>query len=758
LRKYLLGGLVAVVVQELLPVSVARDVLYSVIGLGTVAAIVVGIRRNRPSNVVPWVLLAVGVLSWTLGDTIWAGLVATGREPFPSVADVLYLVGYPLFAGCLFQMTRSRNPAGDRTGALDAAIVGVVALFVLGVALIEPSIQAADGAVAEALVAAAYPVGDLLLLIQLVHLRSAGLHRHASMRLLVGAMGITLLADLLYQMALYDAWLAANVHLLDILWMVAYLLFGAAAMHPSMIATTARQPRLSVVGSLTTGQLGVIALAAATIPLTVFVEVVAGRPPHLAAAALTTVAAIALTYVRMTALTRAVRGQAERLARLAETDVLTGVANKQRFIDEVADRLADPAVAEVPVLFVVLDRFAEINDTLGHRVGDELLCAAAERMGAAVGDHGLVGRVRGDSFAVMVRTGGQCTGDVTACAAELRQELLQPFALSDVTVSVDALVGVAVGPVDGDDGEELLQRADVALSVARDRADGIARYTGGTRVDGVPTAHLVGELSAALLAGDIVVHYQPQVLLETGKVVGVEALVRWQHPVHGLLPPVAFIPAAERTGLIRPLTLYVLNSALEQVARWRVDGMGLSVAVNLSVRDLLDPQFVEDVRQAIARYGVPAHALELEITETMAMVDPKRSVLALEALREMGVTLSLDDYGTGYSSLVYLQRLPVQRLKIDRSFVAHLLDDSASAAIVASTIDLAGHLGMTVVAEGVEDDATLLALRELSCDAAQGFGLGRPVSPEAIPDLVRLIEKHVPLALSQKVPVGRRIV
>jgi diguanylate cyclase (GGDEF)-like protein len=577
------------------------------------------------------------------------------------------------------------------------------------------------------------------------------------MRLLVAAMGLTLLADLLYQMTLYDTWLAANVHLLDILWMVAYLLFGAAAMHPSMVATTARQPRLSVVGSLTTGQLGVIALAAATIPLTVFVEVVAGRPPHLAAAALTTVAAIALTYVRMTALTRAVREQAERLARLAETDVLTGVANKQRFIDEVADRLADPAVAEVPVLFVVLDRFAEINDTLGHRVGDELLCAAAERMRVVVGARGLVGRVGGDSYAVLVLT-EHCNEDLTVCAGDLRQELLQPFALSDVTVSVDALVGVAVGPVDGDDGEELLQRADVALSVARDRADGIARYTGGTRVDGVPTAHLVGELSAALLAGDIVVHYQPQVLLETGKVVGVEALVRWQHPVHGLLPPVAFIPAAERTGLIRPLTLYVLNRALEQVARWRVDGMGLSVAVNLSVRDLLDPQFVEDVRQAIARYGVPAHALELEITETMAMVDPKRSVLALEALREMGVTLSLDDYGTGYSSLVYLQRLPVQRLKIDRSFVAHLLDDSASAAIVASTIDLAGHLGMTVVAEGVEDDATLLALRELSCDAAQGFGLGRPVSPEAIPDLVRLIEKHVPLALSQKVPVGRRIV
>ena len=250
-------------------------------------------------------------------------------------------------------------------------------------------------------------------------------------------------------------------------------------------------------------------------------------------------------------------------------------------------------------------------------------------------------------------------------------------------------------------------------------------------------------------------YYQPQVDLRTGRVFGVEALVRWQHPEHGLLPPVAFIPAAERTGLIRPLTSFVLNSALGQLSTWHSAGRDLRVAVNLSVRNLLDRGFVDDVCQALARHGVAESSLDLEITETMAMVDPARSIEVLGSLDALGVVLSVDDYGTGYSSLDYLQRLPVRRLKIDRSFVIGMLGSDASSVIVRSTIDLARNLGMSVVAEGVEDDATLIALRDMRCDAAQGFGIGRPAPADEVLALIDRIEARLPALLRPALAVQR---
>src|SRR5450756_1745386 len=494
------------------------------------------------------------------------------------------------------------------------------------------------------------------------------------------------------------------------------------------------------------------------VPATMLVELLVGLEPHLIEVSAASLLIIWLIHVRMVGMTRQMSEQRAHLARLAEADVLTGLPNRRRFTDTVAARMADGAAGAVPVLLIVLDRFTEINDTLGHRVGDELLCAVAARMTRVVGANGMVARLGGDSFGVVVEDERLCREEAIGCATALRQELVEPFVLSDVTVSIDALIGVAVGPGDGTDVEELLQRADVALSVARERPDRVARYSGRMPSDGVLTPHLISELRAAMEARDVVVHYQPQVEVATGRVLAVEALVRWQHPVHGMLPPAVFIPAAERTGLIRSLTLYVLDRALAQSAQWRVAGRELTVAVNLSARNLLDPGFVEDVHSTLVRHAVAPAALDLEITETMAMVDPKQSLEVMRALHAMGVQLSVDDFGTGYSSLSYLQRLPLQHLKIDRSFVMGMVEDEASAAIVRSTIELARNLGMTVVAEGVEDDATLLALRAMGCDTAQGFGLGRPVPGADVLDLVATIEHRVPQVLEQRVPIGRRMV
>jgi EAL domain-containing protein (putative c-di-GMP-specific phosphodiesterase class I) len=278
----------------------------------------------------------------------------------------------------------------------------------------------------------------------------------------------------------------------------------------------------------------------------------------------------------------------------------------------------------------------------------------------------------------------------------------------------------------------------------------VARYGAEMETGGTVAPLLMGELRAAIERHEIILHYQPQVQTSDGRVLGVEALACWQHPLHGLLGPDAFIAACEQTGLIAPLTRRVLDCALHQCAQWRSDGLDLVVAVNLSVRNLLDPGLIDDVRSALERHGLTPASLELEITESSAMVDPRRSMQVLSTLADMGVTLSIDDYGTGHSSLAYLQRLPVSRLKIDQSFVAGLLTDDAGAAIVRSTFELARHLQLDVIAEGVEDDVTLLMLRDMQCAAVQGYGLGRPMRASAIPALIESIERRLPGILDRR--------
>lgn len=744
-RAYLVGGVIVTAVHFVVPPSLGRDLVYAAMGAAAAVAIVVGIRLHRPARRLPWALLAAGTVIWTGGDLLW-GLFdhVLGIDPFPSVADVLYLLGYPMIAGGLYQLARARNPRRERTAVLDALVVGVAVALVLWIVFIVPAWTDPEGTLVSRVVAVAYPVADVMLLVQLVHLRTASPLRSVSLRLLGAALAATLLGDLLFQAAPYVAALGANFHLLDATWLLGYTLLGAGALHPSMAPATAPQPELTDARVLGTGQVVFLALTVLVLPATVVAEILLRQEPHLVEVVVAAVAVVALVHLRMVHMSNRMAEQAERLARLAEADALTGLTNRRRFAEIVGAQLAVDDGRPTPVMLVALDRFTEINETLGHRVGDELLCAVADRLTAEAGADGVIARVGGDSFGILLYGCDDCIERALARAVRVRKAVTEPFELSDVTVSVDALVGLAIGPDDGADAEELLQRADVALSVARTRADGVARYSGRMSSGGALTPHLMSELRQALEDGDVVVHYQPQVEVATGRVLGVEALVRWQHPVHGLLPPGAFIPAAERTGLIRPLTLYVLDRALDQFARWRDEGRELRVAVNLSVRNLLDPGFVQDVDRVLVKYGVAEAGLDLEITESMAMVDPNRSMEVLGALDDLGVVLSVDDYGTGHSSLAYLQRLPVRRLKIDRSFVMKLLSDPASAVIVHSTIDLARHLGLTVVAEGVEDDETLLALREMRCHAAQGFGLGRPVPAAEVLPLVDRIEQRLP--------------
>jgi EAL domain-containing protein (putative c-di-GMP-specific phosphodiesterase class I) len=303
--------------------------------------------------------------------------------------------------------------------------------------------------------------------------------------------------------------------------------------------------------------------------------------------------------------------------------------------------------------------------------------------------------------------------------------------IEEMTLQVGASVGIARYPVDGEDSHALLRRADVAMYAAKDGHHGVKLYAAESDHNSVHRLSVISDFQRALERDELVVHYQPIVDVRGADVRGAESLVRWEHPEHGLLAPGAFIAAVEQTGLIGPLTRHVLERSIAQCATWRNDGNDLSVAVNLSVRNLLDPGLPGQISGLLDTYGLPSGALQLEITESMIMSDPERALVIVGRLSELGVRLSVDDFGTGYSSLANLKRLPIDELKIDRSFVSPMMEDESDLIIVRSTINLGHDLGLTVIAEGVEDELTLKRLATLGCDLAQGYHLSRPLAPDA---------------------------
>ncbi len=422
------------------------------------------------------------------------------------------------------------------------------------------------------------------------------------------------------------------------------------------------------------------------------------------------------------------RPRAEQLlARGAPHDELTGLADRAGF-EELLCQLQPPAA----VLLLDLDRFREVNDTLGHAHGDVLLRQAASRLAAEVGPAGTVARLGGDEFAVLApgadaRAAVRLAGRLLAC-------LTRPFPLAEVCLELAASVGVAVRP-DGRDGDpaRLMLEAEVAMYLAKASGRGWELYSPERDHHSRERLTLASGLRRAIEDGELEVHYQPKIDLRTAAVLGMEALVRWRHPEWGLLGPDLFVPVAERAGLIRPLTLWVLDAAAEEYRALAELGFGhLEIAVNLSLRSMVELDFPDRVVAVLRRHGVPASALTLEITESIGLSDPPGTVGMLERLVEAGTTISVDDFGTGFASLSLLERLPAGELKIDRSFVASMLDARRDAVIVESTIDLARKLGLRAVAEGVEDGDTSDALADLGCDQAQGYFFSRPLPADQL--------------------------
>jgi diguanylate cyclase (GGDEF)-like protein len=431
-------------------------------------------------------------------------------------------------------------------------------------------------------------------------------------------------------------------------------------------------------------------------------------------------------------------------------DTLTGLPNRALLNERLTQALAHPGAGSLAVLILDLDRFKEVNDTLGHQYGDELLRQVAQRACDTFRSSDTVARLSGDEFAVLLPdTNGP---DALALGERLIAEIHRSFVIDNVTVDVEASVGVAVA-TDTDTSETLLRRADIAMYAAKDAKTGAVLYREEMHSEDTSRLLLLGDLRRALdVADQLELHYQPKVSLGSGGLCGVEALVRWQHPVRGLISPADFIPIAETTGLINRLTSRVLRMAIRQARAWLDDGMAIPVAVNLSPRCLLDPALVAHVTDLLRECGLPTHLLRLEVTETAVMADPGLAMTTLTQLHELGIKLSIDDYGTGYSSLAYLKRLPVDELKVDRTFVLNIDRDQDDATLVRGAIDLGHNLGLTVVAEGVEGAAHVAALHELGCDIAQGYHYARPMPPKDLANWLRTHETAVSTAEMSAVP------
>jgi diguanylate cyclase len=693
-------------------------------GAGYVTAALLAVLRPFASPVdrAIWAWLAAAITARAVGFVVFLGYVGRQEAPsYPSLADVAWLAMYGLMLAGLVELARRRARRLSITLVLDAA-VGVLAASALAVALLYRTVLslAAPGTPDEVVaVSLAYPVLDLMLLVVFVGVLLA-YEWHpppAAWVLTAGVIGFAVIDSIfVYQSA---AGTFRPGTLLSSLSLGVMGLVAVAGWLPAPTHAGRREPMPSVV---LPGLFALICLG---------LLVVATQREVPVAGVVLAGAGVAVAIARTGLSFRAVRSLAEH-RREARTDELTGLANRRAFNEILQRALARrPDERRLALLVVDLDDFKAVNDALGHHYGDELLRLTAPRIQQAVRSGDVVARIGGDEFAVLL---ADADGALAVTIAErLRAGFRRPFLLASRALVIAPSVGIALVPDDGREPVELLQHADLAMYEAKATRSGHALFNSRLHPASRMRLETTERLRRAIQDGEVVVHYQPQVSLRTGEVTGVEALARWRHPDAGLVPPSGFLHQVESGGLMPMLTAVVLQQAIRQGAAWSAVGRQLTIAVNLSVTNLLDPHFPDQVVDLLAGSGLPHGMLELELTEDLFMAEPARAHTAIARLREAGVSLVVDDYGTGFSSLGYLRDLrDIRGLKLDRSFVTGMDDDPRAAAIVESTINLAHSLGMHVVAEGVETAPVRDRLAALGCELAQGFLFSVPLPADEI--------------------------
>ncbi len=672
------------------------------------SAVVCFVRARRAVLFVrSYRLLAVGLALYGLGNVYWTIFIRTQNpEPFPSAADALWLSFYLCAFIALWLIVREIAEDVPVSLWLDGVVAGL-AVAGVAAAFIGPVLEVTGGSTAAVVTTLAYPLLDVLLLLVVTALMAL-FHWRPPMTLwfLVGGLIVFSYADVAYLFSANNGTYQPG-EMNDSVWVVATLIIALAP---------GRADRASGVMLPDWVRLG-LPLGATLCSLAVLVY---GNEHALNPVALTLCSAtIVFALARLVVTFREARALADS-HELAHTDELTGLGNRRYFYDNAPQYLGQAGEAGAMIL-LDLDRFKEVNDSLGHHAGDNLLRMVAGRLrGQLDGSGTVLTRLGGDEFVVLLL--GVDAETAQTCASGIRSALEPPFSVDGVVLQINASIGIALFPAHGHEASTLLRRADIAMYQAKAARVGCHVYSQvPDSIHEQDRLRTVEELRSAILDRTLEVYYQPKVNASTFEVTGVEALVRWDHPTRGLLLPGAFLPLVEDAGLMSAMTDAVLDASLDQVRRWRDGGRDLTVAVNLSSSSLVDADLPRRVSSALRDRQLPGTTLELEITEDFLMGDRVRAREILTELRRFGIRLAVDDFGTGYSSLAYLRELPIDELKLDRSFVQPMAADPRAAAIVRSTIELAHSLGMTMVAEGVEDVFTASELALADCDTLQGF-------------------------------------
>jgi diguanylate cyclase len=725
---YVLLTAAAAVAYFILPTTpLSKLLLYNGIGLVAVVAILVGIRHKTGNDRRAWILIVAGLISFLAGDVCYYILDAVSETtPFPSPADVLYLGMYPLVILGLLRLIRQISPGRDWASLLDASIAAVGTFAVLGVLVIDTYV--ADGSMefAGRLISVSYPVMDVALVAVAVRLVGVVSLRRPAYSLLAGGLCSLLVADTIYGV-LNSAGTFQTGGFADLFWLGFYVLVGLAALQPAIPESV--HMRGPSAGQLSRSRLGMLCLMTLAVPV---IDLVWGRPADKTLTAVTSMLMFVLVLGRLAGLMGVVLRSEER----ARLDTLTGLGNRLLFDEHVARSVERGGDGVISVLFVDLDDFKVVNDSIGHQAGDDLLIAFANRLQSCVRSEDLVARLSGDEFAVLLESAVDEAHAINV-VRRLQDQMRMPVVVGGREVLISASVGLVVEPrAMIDRPQALLQAADVAMYRAKSKGKGRYEiFDHEMYKEQLEILDLKSDLAVALERGQFEVYYQPIVDMGDERIVSIESLIRWHHPTRGMVTPDRFISLAEQTGLIVPIGRWVLREACMQLSRWQQqvpETAPRTVSVNLSARQLHDPDLVRDVMSAIADSGLSPWQLTLELTESMMIDEFERASRVLEQLRESRVQIAIDDFGTGFSSLSYLRRLPVDIIKIDRSFVAEMRNSTTAEALVRMVIDLAKVLDLRTVAEGIEDEDQAERLSTLLCDEGQGYFFARPQPAAAI--------------------------
>lgn len=734
--------------HPLLNLKPADDYWYFVVTVYGLLGTLVGRWLYRPDFGSPWWLflasratIFVGLFSSVTPENSWLHVGISN-------ADLLYLVAYLFFIASICAFIQQRGLLHSKRGLIDGLIVFLGLATLAWQFLVLPTlVNEPVPTPLTAMVRMFYPLTSFAVLGLLVWLSTDSGAESTALRFLIAGSICYAVGESAFHLTAMSQGVPQPWILM--LWLLAYVLWGAAAMHPSM-ASLSQPVAVGRVAEMSRARVNLVALAAFALPVVLLVQFVPDGRYEYVGPVIASVIISLLIRIRVRSLITQIERHARSMRTQALTDHLTGLPNRRHF-ELLYQQRNQRAPAGLALLLIDLDRFKSVNDAYGHPIGDRLLQAASLRLQQQLAPKAALCRLGRDEFAVL--TYDHTNASALAQAWRLQTCFVEPFDLGltppseadqrPIRVSVSASIGTAVAPGDGATLDDLSISTDVAMRLAKLRLTQVEAFRADNAASKRSDAELLAEFAVAIRESQLTAHFQPKVDLRLGCVVGLEALIRWQHPTRGLMSPGAFIATIEKTELIRDLTRWMLERSISTCAAWHASGHRLSVAVNISTRNLLDDRLCGEISQLLSRYHLPAELLELEITESTAMTESQRAVTALLAIRALGVKLSVDDYGTGFGSISYLEQLPVHVVKLDGRFVKDLSYNKSHQLIVRSTVELARELGLQVLAEGVEDGETLQLLKRYSCYLAQGYHISVPVAAEAVLEVVAQVNRKL---------------